>query len=125
MLLKINPDELIENKHGVYWDIPGGRVEFGDSIEETLLREVEEECGIKNVKINREIGFGISNIRIPLKFGGDVGLVLAVYECEIPEDSTIVLSNENIEYDYFSPAEAAKLLGVKFPLSIIKKIEAL
>ena len=28
------------------WVVPGGKVEFGESIEITALRELEEECGI-------------------------------------------------------------------------------
>lgn len=33
------------------WDIPKGKVEPGESIKETALREVEEECGITNLNI--------------------------------------------------------------------------
>ncbi len=33
------------------WDLPKGKMEQGESIEETAIREVEEECGIDNLKI--------------------------------------------------------------------------
>lgn len=33
------------------WDLPKGRVERGESIEEAALREVEEECGIKDLEL--------------------------------------------------------------------------
>lgn len=33
------------------WDIPKGRVEKNETIEEAALREVEEETGVKNLKI--------------------------------------------------------------------------
>jgi 8-oxo-dGTP pyrophosphatase MutT (NUDIX family) len=33
------------------WDLPKGRIEKGESIEETAIREVEEECGIFNLQI--------------------------------------------------------------------------
>ncbi len=33
------------------WDLPKGRVEEGEAIDEASIREVEEECGIKNVSI--------------------------------------------------------------------------
>ena len=36
---------------GFKWDLPKGRIEKGESIEETAVREVEEECGIKEVSI--------------------------------------------------------------------------
>jgi ADP-ribose pyrophosphatase YjhB (NUDIX family) len=33
------------------WDLPKGRVEAGESIEEAAIREVQEECGIYNLKV--------------------------------------------------------------------------
>jgi 8-oxo-dGTP pyrophosphatase MutT (NUDIX family) len=35
------------------WDLPKGKMEKGESIEETAIREVQEECGIQNIKIDR------------------------------------------------------------------------
>lgn len=39
------------------WRVPGGRAEFGENIEDTLIREMEEETGVKfeNPKF---IGYG-------------------------------------------------------------------
>lgn len=36
------------------WDLPKGKVELGESLEETAIREVEEECGISDLKIVSE-----------------------------------------------------------------------
>ena len=38
-----------------YWALPGGRVEAGESIEETVVREVKEETGL-DIRIVRKIG---------------------------------------------------------------------
>ena len=35
------------------WDLPKGKIEKGESIEEGALREVEEETGVKNIKISK------------------------------------------------------------------------
>jgi 8-oxo-dGTP pyrophosphatase MutT (NUDIX family) len=33
------------------WDLPKGRIEKGETIKETAVREVEEECGIADLKL--------------------------------------------------------------------------
>jgi 8-oxo-dGTP pyrophosphatase MutT (NUDIX family) len=33
------------------WDLPKGKMEKGESPDETAIREVKEECGIQNIKI--------------------------------------------------------------------------
>jgi len=35
------------------WDLPKGKMETGEKPEETAIREVKEECGIKNIEIDR------------------------------------------------------------------------
>jgi len=37
------------------WDLPKGRHEEGESIEETAVREVEEECGAEDLKLIRPL----------------------------------------------------------------------
>ncbi len=37
------------------WDLPKGKMEKGESREESAIREVEEECGISKLKIVREL----------------------------------------------------------------------
>lgn len=37
------------------WDLPKGRIESGEAIEEAAIREVEEECSIFNLKINKKL----------------------------------------------------------------------
>jgi len=39
---------IYRNKH---WDIPKGKIEPGESPDQAAVREVEEECGVKNLKI--------------------------------------------------------------------------
>lgn len=45
---------------GIYrlnrWDLPKGKVEPGETLALAAVREVEEECGVSGVKINRPIG---------------------------------------------------------------------
>ncbi len=38
------------------WDLPKGKTEIGESISETALREVEEECGISGLHLEEFLG---------------------------------------------------------------------
>jgi 8-oxo-dGTP pyrophosphatase MutT (NUDIX family) len=54
---------LVRNKKGEWlfifrngkWDLPKGKIEKGESIKKAAIREVEEECGVKNLKIIKEL----------------------------------------------------------------------
>jgi 8-oxo-dGTP pyrophosphatase MutT (NUDIX family) len=54
---------LVINESGAFlgifrlgkWDLPKGKAESDESIEETALREVEEECGITGLKIQKKL----------------------------------------------------------------------
>ncbi|MCF6167902.1 NUDIX domain-containing protein [Lutibacter sp.] len=37
------------------WDLPKGKIEKGESIAQCAIREVEEECGITDLKIEKEL----------------------------------------------------------------------
>ncbi|QXP74247.1 NUDIX domain-containing protein [Tenacibaculum sp. HL-MS23] len=47
--------EILFIYRGSKWDLPKGRQEKGENIKETAIREVEEECGITNLKIDKKL----------------------------------------------------------------------
>lgn len=122
LILKANPKELVDEK--AHWDLPGGRIKEGDSVEETLRKEIKEELGVEGFRIIKPISGSISNIKIPVgneKFG----LVLFVYLCELNVTKKFKLSFEHTEYKWASVEEAKKLLSVKFPQSFIDELDEL
>lgn len=124
LLLKVNKEKLKGFQGEPYWDIPGGRIQKGSTVEETLVREVEEEIGVKEVSNIKPFSMVLSKIRIPQ--GDDsVGLILGTYTCEIHENSEIKLSEEHVEANWFTPLEASKLLEVKYPIEFTEKIKDL
>ena len=97
LVLKANPDDF-KAETPVHWDLPGGRVEKGHSIEKTLAKEIEEELGIpgSEIIVERDFHLDISSMRIPVD-NGDVGLVLLVKQCRLPgkEPSPLTLSTQS------------------------------
>jgi len=91
----------------------------------TLLTEVREELGIKTIKNAKHFATVLSKIRIPVDTNHHVGLILSIHTCELPPKSRIYLNEENTEYGWFSPQEAARKLAFKYPkvfTDVVKKL---
>jgi ADP-ribose pyrophosphatase YjhB (NUDIX family) len=52
-LVKNEQDELLMIYRNGHWDLPKGKMEKGEIPDGTAVREVEEECGVKKLKILR------------------------------------------------------------------------
>ena len=48
-------NELLMIKRMGKWDLPKGKIDPGESREQAALREVEEECGIKGLKLIEQL----------------------------------------------------------------------
>jgi 8-oxo-dGTP pyrophosphatase MutT (NUDIX family) len=46
------------------WDLPKGHSKSGEKMKETALREVKEECGVKDLSIQRKVGHTLHVYRI-------------------------------------------------------------
>ncbi|MFT4683522.1 MAG: 8-oxo-dGTP pyrophosphatase MutT (NUDIX family) [Patiriisocius sp.] len=83
------------------WDFAGGKINFNEGVEESLKREVKEETNlnIKNLNILKPLN---------LKFN-DVSVFVLLYSAEISCDSSIFVSYEHSEYNFFSKSEIKNL----------------
>ncbi len=55
ILIKDNSILLVEDRHSLFWDFPGGKVEKDEDLQTALNREFIEETGIKNLTIYKEV----------------------------------------------------------------------
>lgn len=114
-----------KNRSGLnpsHWDLPGGRIKNGDNIKIALKREVEEEIGIKKLKILEFFDASLSKFRV---YDGKeiVGLVFFTYLCSIKDYTKIELTdNEHSNFKWADKKEAAKLLKLKFSKELAKKV---
>lgn len=119
LLLKLDP-----KKFGERWDLPGGRLQKNETLLETLKREIYEETGLQNLDAFTPFAMALSPIRISLPTT-NVGLVLATYFCQAPDQVSVCLSDEHVHYAWFAPRKAAELLTPNFPQELVTKLSSL
>jgi 8-oxo-dGTP pyrophosphatase MutT (NUDIX family) len=122
LLLQVNPAKL-SGKQEAYWDIPGGRIEEGGTVIETLAREVDEELGVAILGEPQFFTAVVSNITIPTD-KGSVGLVLMIYTVQLASENVRV-SDEHLGYEWAGSVTASERLGHKYPAEFTDKIAVL
>jgi 8-oxo-dGTP diphosphatase len=101
------------------WDLPGGRVQQGEAVLDTLARELDEETGLCiGERRARYIGAHLSAVRIPVD-EGSVGLIFFLYCCAWGGTPAVRLSAEHVALRWATPAEAADALQDRLPSSLI------
>ena len=108
---------LVRKKSGPYlglWDLPGGKIEFGESPEEALKREVREETGLSYKKSRWH-----ANLSHSADWNGGrfhhIGLIYRI------EDFTVEAKGED-EAEWFTFASLKKL--TPFALIVCENIRA-
>jgi 8-oxo-dGTP diphosphatase len=96
--------EADEKKFGPYvWNLPGGGIQFGETPEEALIREMKEEIGV-DIEIKSLLPKLFSETRARWQ-----GIFLC-YMCVIKDDeSKIVLNEEADQFGWFTTDEVMKL----------------
>lgn len=95
-------------------DVPGGGIEFGESIEETLHREVREEVGLE-ISIGQPVGgwhFIIQNG----EQHSSVHIVCFGYQCELVGEPKIDTSRNPAQEDIFETVWLTKEEVLTLPI---------
>ena len=87
-----------EDVYAEQWDIPGGKVDFGENPTEALKREVMEETGIK-VEIIKPL-----DVWTFFKDGGDTQVIGITFLCNFLSGD-VLLSEEHTDFRWITPME--------------------
>jgi 8-oxo-dGTP diphosphatase len=77
------------------WGLPGGSVEPGETITDTIVRECREEIGV-DVVLGPLTGW---------YFVSAVQAQVGIFRCDVPDDAEIVLSDEHDELRWEAPQD--------------------
>lgn len=86
---------FVKDTKGV-WELPGGKIDFGENPEETLKREFKEELDWDNIRVGNIINaWSFSSQKEDIEYQ----FIVLVYEC-FSEEKDIKYSDEHIEYKW-------------------------
>jgi 8-oxo-dGTP diphosphatase len=100
-----------------YWQVPGGGLEFGESPEETVVRELREELGV-----DVEVVKLIPNV-FTIKGKKWQGVFLS-YLCKLRDETDeIVINSEATDYRWVSLEDVKSLQCLPSTEEVLKAVE--
>jgi 8-oxo-dGTP pyrophosphatase MutT (NUDIX family) len=109
------------SKRGGHWDFPKGHIEQDEKAFDTVRREVEEETGFKNIRI--EEGFK-SYIKYFFRDYDDpqktVFKIVDFYIAEVSDDKPPTISDEHIDFVWLVYEEAYQRITYKKSKEILE-----
>lgn len=115
---KPGPEFLILHYELGHWDFVKGNIEKGEEEKETVKREIEEETGIKRVRI-------VEGFRETIKYfyrwkGQGIFKIVIFYLAETTQKK-VRLSSEHIGYDWLDYQETLQRLTFRNSKEVLKK----
>ncbi|MFA6005310.1 MAG: NUDIX hydrolase [Patescibacteria group bacterium] len=102
-----------QNHNGiVYWDLPGGKIECGETPLEALKREVWEEVGLEVVS-SKFVG----TWRFFGKHDGDYQIECLTYECGTSTQNVDIGNNPGDHIEHFEWVEKQVFLSDAYPVA--------
>ena len=112
---------LIRDQNTHNWILPKGRIEKGESLEDTSIREVKEETGLRNIELIAKIGKTNYSFRTKKKDKFTKEVHFFLYE-DIKGDEKICVEVENFDKgQWFTKEEALERIGFKAQKKILNK----
>ena len=106
-------DRIEPNK----WEFPGGKVEFGETPEEGLAREIKEELNLE-IEVGKLIGISSHVYQDPIK---PLHVVLLCYHCKLKVAKTELRHLAVQDSKWVQPEEARHHLFAAADISLLEE----
>ncbi len=101
------------------WDVPGGRINEGESVLEGLAREMFEEAGLKNVRVGDVLGVYET---FPVIKGEKCHIVRIFYAAYVTKMPGVVLSADHDAYEWVRLSDCADKVLVSNLEQLLEKV---
>ena len=112
------PIYLLLHYEAKHWDFPKGNIEKGETDQETVKREIEEETGIKDIEIIKDFK---EKIQYYFKFEGELINKTVIFYLAKTKTKEVKLSFEHIGSTWLPYDKAIEQLTFKNAKEILKK----
>jgi hydrolase, NUDIX family len=120
-IIRNDENQILLLKNKDYWDIPGGRIDQGEDIETTLLRELNEEIGVNRIA-QKQLWDVVKSVKQLPYSNMMTSLMLIVYHVQLPADQIPHSCEPGAVLHWVNSEEATDRLKNKYPGSFCQAI---
>ena len=120
-IIRNDENQILLLKNKDYWDIPGGRIDQGEDIETTLLRELNEEIGVNHIA-QKQLWDVVKSVKQLPYSNMMTSLMLIIYRVQLPADQIPHSCEPGTTLHWVRPEEAANRLKNKYPDSFCQAV---